>query len=190
MIYRFYIGIILVFFFNNTLMAIETPKYQVILQENGFELREYEPMVIALTQVESSYREATVTGFRRIANYIFGGNSRDVSIEMTAPVISNTPNSNDAYEILFVMPSEYSFNELPDPNFENIAIKEFNLGKVVVLQFGGWATKERVIKYKNKLKDIVTDKGYKTDGNYLVAQYNSPYALPPFRKNEILVKIK
>ena len=189
MLNKLYIGIIIVIF-NNNIMAIETPKYQVITQENGFELREYGPMIAALTKVENNYREATVTGFRRIANYIFGGNSENINIEMTAPVISNTPNSNEAYEILFVMPSEYTFDKLPKPNFENITLKELNLGKVVALKFGGWATEERVLSYKNKLKDLVADKNYKTDGNYLVAQYNSPWAIPPFRKNEILVKIK
>ena len=70
-------------------MAIETPEYRLILREGKFELRKYDSFLIAKTTVENDYKEATVTGFRRIANYIFGGNSEGMSIAMTAPVITN-----------------------------------------------------------------------------------------------------
>jgi hypothetical protein len=33
-------------------------------------------------------------------------------------------------------------------------------------------------------------RGLESNGDFLVAQYNSPWAIPPFRKNEILIKIK
>ena len=59
----------------NKAMAIETPKHTLIKKENGFEIREYEPMIIAKTSVRSDYSDAASTGFRRIASYIFGGNS-------------------------------------------------------------------------------------------------------------------
>jgi len=173
----------------NKIMAIETPKYKLIFQDNGFEVREYQSMIIASTKVDSDYRNATSTGFRRIANYIFGGNSTGMSIEMTAPVISDTPGSHNIYEILFVMPSEHSMADLPKPNTENVSIKEINLGKTAVLRFGGWATKDRVRDYKAKLRGLLSTKGYQTNGGYLVAQYNSPWVLPPFRKNEIIVRI-
>jgi len=29
----------------------------------------------------------------------------------------------------------------------------------------------------------------KQKGGFMIAQYNSPWALPPFRKNEVMVKI-
>ena len=48
-------------------------------------------------------------------------------------------------------------------------------------------------KYKVKLttREIRTldKKGINSKGNFLVAQYNSPWVLPPFRKNEIIVRI-
>jgi len=187
---RIKVGIILsLLILLNKTMAIETPKYNLIFKDNGFEVREYRSMIIASTKVDSDYRNATSTGFRRIANYIFGGNSTGMSIEMTAPVISDTPGSYDIYEILFVMPSEHSMEDLPKPNTENVSIKEINLGKTAVLRFGGWATKDRVREYKAKLRDLLSTKGYEPNGGYLVAQYNSPWALPPFRKNEIIVRI-
>ena len=173
----------------NETMALETPKYALIAREDGFEIREYQSMIIATTRVQNDYRNATSTGFRRIANYIFGGNSTGMSIEMTAPVISNVPDADDIYDIQFVMPSEHSLEELPQPNTEYVSIKEVNLGKTAVLRFGGWATRERASYYNDKLSGLMTIKGYEPNGVFMVAQYNSPWVLPPFRKNEIIVRI-
>ena len=52
----------------NAVIAIETPEYRLISSEGKFELREYDSFLIAKTTVENDYKEATVTGFRRIAN--------------------------------------------------------------------------------------------------------------------------
>jgi len=173
----------------NKTMALETPKHALIVKEDGYEIREYQSMIIATTRVQSDYRNATSTGFRRIANYIFGGNSTGMNIEMTAPVISNVPDADDIYDIQFVMPSEHSLEDLPQPNNGYVSIKEVNLGKTAVLRFGGWATKERASYYKDKLSGLIAIKGYNPNGVFMVAQYNSPWVLPPFRKNEIIVPI-
>ena len=175
---------------SNKAMAIETPKHTLVKKENGFEIRQYDSMIIATTKVRSDYSNAASTGFRRIASYIFGGNSANMSIKMTAPVLTNSPDPKDNYEIQFVMPSEHSMEDLPQPNSQNVTLKKVNLGKTAVLRFGGWATEERASKYKNKLRDLLVANGYTANGIFMVAQYNSPWAIPPFRKNEIIVQVK
>ena len=109
---------------------------------------------------------------------------------MTSPVLTNSPDPKDNYEIQFVMPSEHSMDDLPQPNSQNVTLKKVNLEKTAVLRFGGWATKERASKYKNKLRDLLEANGYTANGTFMVAQYNSPWAIPPFRKNEIIVQVK
>jgi hypothetical protein len=69
-------------------MAIEKPDYKVIQNYGKVEIREYKLMVIAKTNVHQSYEAAQSVGLRRIANYIFGGNDNNMSIAMTAPVMS------------------------------------------------------------------------------------------------------
>ena len=174
----------------NKAMAIETPKHTLVKKENGFQIRQYDSMIIATTSVRSDYSDAASTGFRRIASYIFGGNSASMSIEMTAPVLINTPDPEDIYEIQFVMPSEHSMEDLPQPNSPNVTLKKVNLGKTAVMRFGGWATKDRASHYQNKLNGLLAANGYTVNGIFMVAQYNSPWAIPPFRKNEIIVQIK
>ena len=169
---------------------LETPKYTLLSKSGSFEIRKYEPMIIARTVVKSEYRSATSTGFRRIANYIFGGNEENMDIAMTAPVISNSPlDSNNEYEISFVMPSEYSIEKLPQPIGSDVEIIDRSLELVACISFGGWATDSRAQKYHAKLSEWIKKEGLSVLGKFMVAQYNSPWALPPFRHNEIMVRL-
>ena len=192
---NFYWKSALIFIFIFTLsksiiMAIETPDYKLIERNGNFEIREYRSFVIAKTKVQNDYKEATSTGFRRIANYIFGGNKQNLNIAMTAPVISSVPNAKDTYEIFFVMPKKHILSSLPTPNSNTVQVESHHLGKTAVIKFGGWATKSRTNFYKKELGKIINEHGLDAIGDYLVAQYNSPWALPPFRKNEIFIKIQ
>ena len=173
---------------SNTML--ETPEYKVIKKSGSYEVRKYEPMIIARTLVRSDYKEATSTGFRRIANYIFGGNEKNMEIAMTAPVLSNSPVDVDSeYEISFVMPSSFKKETLPEPNSSNVEIMGRSLDLVACISFGGWATEYRVKNYHEKLNNWIEKERLKIDGKFMIAQYNSPWALPPFRHNEILVRV-
>tara|TARA_X000001036_G_scaffold276645_1_gene256930 strand:+ start:152 stop:673 length:522 start_codon:yes stop_codon:yes gene_type:complete len=171
-------------------MSLETPKYSVLDKEANFEIRSYKSFIVAQTDVQDEYKQATSMGFRRIANYIFGGNDKNIQIPMTAPVISTSPAINpDFYEVMFFMPSNFSLKSLPNPNLESVKLVKLQIKKVAALKFGGWATKENCLKYQKRLENWLQEKSIKTDSGYLVAQYNSPWAIPPFRKNEILVRL-
>ena len=58
-------------------MALETPEYELISKDDGFEIRRYSEMIIATTSVQADYKGSTSSGFRRIASYIFGGNDKE-----------------------------------------------------------------------------------------------------------------
>ncbi|MDB4650048.1 heme-binding protein, partial [Crocinitomicaceae bacterium] len=67
---------------------IETPIYDVVKSFENFEIRSYDAMVVAQTEMKSSaYEESSSMGFRTIADYIFGGNKDNQQIAMTSPVI-------------------------------------------------------------------------------------------------------
>jgi hypothetical protein len=133
---------------------LETPNYRVLKQSGSYEVREYEPMIIARTLVHSDYKKATYTGFRRIANYVFGGNEKNMEIAMTAPVLSNSPVDVDSeYEISFVMPNSFKKETLPEANSSNVDIVGRSLDLVACISFGGWAMKSRVKNYHEKLNN-------------------------------------
>ena len=160
-----------------------------LLKDNKIQIRDYESAIVAKTYVTDNFKEASSTGFRRIANYIFGGNSKGKSISMTAPVLVSKDNDTNKHEILFFMPREYKIETLPKPSLESVVVEDRSLGKVASISFGGWATEKNILYNKEILKKYLKKNSYEILDNFMVAQYNSPWAIPPFRRNEILVKI-
>ena len=67
-------------------MAIEKAKYTVMEKEDEFEIRQYEPQIVAETYVEGELEDVGDEGFRRLYGYISGDNTKKESISMTAPV--------------------------------------------------------------------------------------------------------
>lgn len=67
-------------------MAIEEPKFTVSLHEGAIEVRDYQAAVAAEVTVTGDQKGAASKGFRLLAGYIFGGNTRHQSIPITAPV--------------------------------------------------------------------------------------------------------
>jgi hypothetical protein len=66
-------------------LAIEEPKYKVLDQEAGFELRQYAPIIVAETWVDGDMDAASGKGFRIIADYIFGNNKAPQSTQWHSP---------------------------------------------------------------------------------------------------------
>ena len=167
---------------------VDEPSYELINKFEAIEIRQYKKIIVATTIKKSSYKDATYSGFRTLANYIFGNNDKEVKIPMTAPVITTMPN-NESIEITFIMSADYSLDNLPKPHSDDILFKEITLGKVAVIKFGMWATPKRIMKMQGKLEKYLSENNIQTSSDYLVAQYNSPWVIPPFRRNEIIISI-
>ena len=183
------IGILYLLNTSVAVAGLEQPKYELISKDGRFEIRHYQPVHVAQTTVQESFSSGLRTGFRRIANYIFGGNAEEQKISMTAPVISTMPNQ-ESVDVLFVMPQSYSLQTLPEPNLSNVELHKEDWSDVAVYRFGGWATEDRVIEIQEKLQDILDERGIRTMGKWRVAQFNPPMIPPPFRKNELMVQIQ
>ena len=72
---------------------VEQAEYSVLKKVDGYEIRKYPSHVVAQTTVGGSYRESMNQGFRIVAGYIFGGNTKKESIAMTAPVVMENKTS-------------------------------------------------------------------------------------------------
>lgn len=64
----------------------ETLAYNIERKVGNIEIRKYVDHIVAHVDVESSFDDAMGIGFRILANYIFGGNKKRSSIDMTTPV--------------------------------------------------------------------------------------------------------
>jgi len=65
---------------------VETLTYEVEKKDGDFEIRRYGDHILAHVNIEAPFDEAMNIGFRVLAHYIFGGNKKRSSIEMTASV--------------------------------------------------------------------------------------------------------
>ena len=69
-----------------SVMATEEAKYTVTLTEDDFEVRAYQPHILAETIVEGKFDGAGNKAFGRLFKYITGNNTSRQRIQMTAPV--------------------------------------------------------------------------------------------------------
>ena len=183
---------------------IEEPAYTVVEEKADYEIRLYEPQLRAEVTIEGAYRESLYAGFPILASFIFGNNSAQKEISMTAPVISETvhkiamtaPVMHEVQEkgnrhvIAFVMPAEFSLETLPKPVSDDVIIREIGKGRVAAVRFGGYATEGRSNRRISELKAALERDGVPMLGEAQIAQYNPPWTPPFMRRNEILIPVE
>ena len=186
---------------------VEQADYTVIKKMKGYEIREYPAHIIAQTTVKGSYGESMNNGFRIVAGYIFGGNTKKESIAMTAPVVSQSGKGEKISEsiamtapvvvtaegesqiISFGMPRSYTLETLPTPNDPRVKIVMIPTKKYAVLQFLGYRSDARVKKMQEKLASSLVRDGVSTEGSTAYAGYNAPWTPPWMNRNEVLVEV-
>ena len=180
---------------------VEKPDYKVIQSEQNIEIRQYDPMIIAEVEVDGKREDAIGDGFRLLADYIFGNNTVQQVISMTAPVqqkeiqkIAMTApvqqqSTGKSWRMSFVMPSKYSMDSLPVPNNNRVRLKEILTKKFVVIEFSGTNSNENVIEHENQLMNYIEANQIKINGSPNYAFYNPPWSLPFLRRNEVMIEI-
>ena len=196
----------LILFFISTLsMAIEEPKYVSSDVEAPFEIRQYESILIAEVMVEGTRDEASNKGFRLIADFIFGNNEgaqkESQKIAMTAPVtveprkiamtapVTVDQSDEKNWRVQFVMPKEYTIENLPKPKNSLVKIREISSKRYAVMVFSGLNNPEKIENNTKQLRNWMIDKQLNAIGAPQLARYNPPWTLPPWRRNEILIEI-
>lgn len=200
---------------SSHVMAIEEPRYELVLAQEDFQLRRYSPMLIAQVTVSGDLSTASNRGFRQVADFIFGANEdpikkeaqkiamtapvviEDVSskIAMTAPVIVQTESgpgqsSKEAlWKLAFVMPRQFMLENLPRPKNPNIEIQKLAEREVAVVTFSGWVSEADYQKQTERLRTWIQQQGWRTAGEPQLSRYNPPWTLPFWRRNEVWLPI-
>ena len=141
-------------------MATEELSYQVLEKRNGYEIRQYGPVIVAETMINESFENAGNMAFGILAGYIFGNNQSKTKISMTAPVSQtssekiamtapvNQKGSTGSYIISFTMPASYKFETLPVPNDSRVLLRQIEGRKLAVLRYAGTWSEENFQKRK------------------------------------------
>lgn len=186
-------------------MALEEPVFSVVRKTETYEIRRYEPYIVAEVDIDApSERKAGGQGFRILAGYIFGDNRQQVKMEMTAPVESSrsstgirmkmtapveTSSGADGFTYAFVMERKYTLDTLPEPLDPRIRIREKPGRYVAALNFSGRWSEKNYERHKAELDAALASDGVSLTGEFTLARYNSPFAPPFMRRNEVLVDV-
>ncbi len=175
---------------------VETVKYETLRKLNQVEIRSYPRIVIAKV---GNYENDS---FGLLFRFISGENKAKEKVKMTAPVVSQEASqeikmtspvlsqfSDEGY-MAFVMPSEFSLQNAPEPLDNRVKIEELPARVVAVLRFSGsWSEKHYEAKTKELLDELAKVK-IRTRGSVFTMLYNPPFIPGFLRRNEVAIEVE
>ena len=184
--------------------------YAVLEREGRFEIRQYEPAIVARTKTTGAYRESGNRGFGVLAGYIFGGNTAREEIAMTSPVLQERAggarkakgekiamtmpvlqeDTADGWTMSFVMPAEYTMETLPHPNDSRVELEEVPGRTIAAYRYSGLVQAGDLEAYAPRLREWSHDLGYRAVGDPMFARYDPPWTMPFLRRNEVMVEVE
>lgn len=195
------------------MFSLEEPPFDVLKKNSEFELRSYQPMVIAEVVVQGDVIAAGKEGARLVKDYIFGEGAQEAaaaeqksreSISMTVPVtMEKTPQKiamtvpvtmesavGSGYRLHFVMPSKYTMQTLPKPADPRVSLREVPAQKVAAVRFSKFTTEATIAEQTSLLQAWITQQGLKAVGKPQFARYDPPFVPPLLRRSEILIAVE
>lgn len=183
-------------------MSIEEPKFALALKDGAFEIRDYAACIVAEVSVTGDQNEASSTGFRLLAGYIFGGNATRQKIAMTAPVTKTASSEKIAmtapvtliagvsdWLVRFTMPARYTLADLPVPNNKAVRIIAVPAARFAALRFSGLAGEAKVAAETERLMAFVASRNLVAMGPCSIARYNPPWTPWFLRRNEVMLPV-
>lgn len=186
-------------------MAIEEPGYEVVRRLDGVdvELRRYAPYVVAQVRVEGPPDRADSEGFRILAGYIFGRNTGERRLEMTAPVTraaepvklemtAPVTRTSDAqgYLLQFVLPKDVTLATAPEPIDPRVQLREVPGSLVAAIRYSGTWSQANYDEHLERLRAALRDARITWTGEPTLSRYNGPMTPWFLRRNEIWLAVE
>jgi hypothetical protein len=165
-------------------------EYRVIETYKDFEVREYQPCVIAEVKVSAHYSSASSSAFASLFSYISKGNKRSQKIAMTAPVIAAQraeSSEPDEWFVSFVMPSGSKFGHLPHPNDSQVVLRELDAETCVASSFRGRATAQLSEVKTKELRAAAKRANISLSGETRICRFDPPFKPGFLQYNEIVI---
>ena len=183
-------------------MAVEEAKYNVLREEGGFELRKYEPHILAETKVDGEFEDAGSKAFGRLFKYISGNNKQQQKVAMTSPV-GQEPSSqkiemtspvgqqkqDGKWVVSFMMPASFTLETTPEPKDTSVSIREVPVRFIAAVRYSGFWSEKSYRRNLAKLQDWIANSRLTPVGEPIWARYNPPFMPWFLRRNEILVPV-
>jgi len=179
------------------------PHFDIIDRVGDVQIRRYGERLAAETEVRGGDEDGRYEGFRRLAGYIFGGNIKGASIEMTAPVqqaseriamtapVGQVVEGQGVWRIQFFMPADYrSLGDLPQPKDPSVHLTVAPPATYAVLTFSGSRDGEAMRAKQGELLAALAGSVWRARGEPINWFYDPPWTLPMFRRNEVAVAVE
>ena len=184
--------------------AIEEPAFEVIRKLGAVELREYSPYVVAEVVMDAKAEDAGNQAFPILAGYIFGKNKGERKFAMTAPVIQTAepplkmamtaPVTQTAVpggvRVQFVLPKGVTLESAPEPLDSRVQVRLIPGNKWAVLRYSGTWSQANYNEHLGELRASLDAAGVATQGEPVLARYNSPFTPWFLRRNEIWLALQ
>lgn len=190
-------------FSGHSAMAIEEPAYEVLLETKHYEIRRYQPYIVAEVDVDADFKRAGNSAFRVLAGYIFGDNepqqkmqmtapvesTEGVRMNMTAPVTSQSTDGDGPFTYAFVMERKYTMESLPKPNNPDVRLVQRPHRVMAVHRYSGGWSEERYAEHEKILLDALVMDRVEVTGTPVFARYNAPFTPWFLRRNEVMIEV-
>ena len=163
-------------------MAYEEANYEVVKQNNIYEIRKYPDRLVIETSISNEGNS-----FRKLFNYISGNNEKGEEIKMTTPVTQMKKKGNMTMQ--FYLPSKFNKENTPAPSNSDIKILNIKEGYYAVIRYSGRASDKNYTKHKNILENELKKDDILILSAAIKATYDGPFTLPLSRRNEAMFEI-
>jgi effector-binding domain-containing protein len=163
-------------------MAVEEVKYEIIKENEVYEIRKYSDR-LAIETLSTNQN----SGFKKLFNYISGNNQKNKEIKMTTPVTQIKKNGNMTMQ--FYLPSKFNKDNIPDPSSTDVKVLNIKGGYYAVIKYSGRASDSNFNKHRNILEEELKKNNILILGPSIRATYNSPFTLPLLRRNEAMFEV-
>ena len=167
----------------------EGPAYEVVSKSGKFEIRRYEAMVGAATDMARTSGQQRDRGFGRLFRYITGDNATEEKIAMTSPVFVETDNQANEEAMIFVMPKKTVDAGVPEPANSAVRVERMSGGHFAVLRFKGSQSKVAQKSALESLRETLREKGLRSQGEPVYAYYDPPWTPEFLRRNEVMLRL-
>lgn len=193
--------------FNRTPEGLFTPAYDVLTQNDTYDIRRYGTVIIAETAMnpddvtEGESALAMGRSFNTLAGYLFGRNASKTSMKMTTPVMLSKATTLDEQQrqtatdsMSFIIGEYASVDDVPKTLDDSITLREEPGRTYAAVEFSGFVTVGEAKRQRQRLLTALKKDGVKVtasgEDEYKCMIYNGPSTLPNLRRNELLIEVE
>ncbi|WDF33510.1 heme-binding protein [Arthrobacter agilis] len=187
----------------------EQQPYTVIDAYPGFELRAYPAHVVAEVDVDTAFDDAGNAAFRTLAAYIFGANTSQRKLAMTAPVTQEAATepgeesealamtspvtqqkAATGFTVAFVLPADVTLDTAPVPDDGRVRVLEKPAATTAVVSFSGRGGSETFARRLMELRTALGKAAFTPVGEPRYARFDPPITPGLFRHNEVQLDVE